>query len=367
MTLDIANFYQTLQENNINFFTGVPDSLLKSFCAYLQDHERNHIIAANEGGAIALGMGYHLATGKMPLVYLQNSGLGNTINPLLSLADKEIYNIPMLLMIGWRGQPGVKDEPQHIKQGRVMVEMLHAMEIPYLFLAKDDTTAAQQLKEAAQTTGPLAILVEKNTFVSYALQNPMPEAANFTREDAIEAIVSSLIGNEAIIATTGMASRELFEIRLKLNQPHQADFLTIGGMGHASQIALGVALNQPERPVICLDGDGALLMHMGAMAIIGQTQCENFTHIVLNNHAHDSVGGQPTAANGIDLVKIAKAIGYSNAFSLSDLNDIKACLGQKGPTLIEIKVKKGARKDLGRPTTTPLENKNKLMDFLQCK
>ena len=367
-------FYNELRKNEIHFFTGVPDSLLKSLCAYITDNvsEKSHIIAANEGGAIALAMGYHLATGKIPLIYMQNSGLGNAINPLLSLADPDIYSVPMLLVLGWRGQPGTKDEPQHRKQGKVMLAMLEAMEIPFLILSNESSIAAKQLQEATESAKkqscPFAIIVEKDTFESYSLKNTLTPIASLTREEAINCVVSHLTPEDIVVATTGMAGRELFEIRKAKGYKGDSDFLTIGGMGHASQIALGLAIQQPNRRVYCIDGDGAILMHMGSLAIIGQLQCSNLIHIAINNGAHDSVGGQPTAAASLDLTKIAQAVGYHQAYSASSITEISKYLNQMSSSscFLEIKTKIGARSDLGRPTTTPGENKDKLMSFIQC-
>jgi phosphonopyruvate decarboxylase len=369
-------FYEELRHQHIDFFTGVPDSLLKSLCGYISDNvsSEEHIIAANEGGAIALGIGYYFATGKLPLIYMQNSGLGNAINPLLSLAAPEIYSTPMLLVLGWRGQPNVKDEPQHVKQGKVMLDMLKAMDIPFCVLSHDFSQAQSQLenaiKIAKQQSCPYAIVVEKDTFEPYSYQKQNMVNVSLTREEAIELIVEHLNPQAAVVATTGMASRELFELRKKKGSDGQNDFLTIGGMGHASQIALGLALNQKQKNVVCIDGDGAVLMHMGALALIGQLQCPNFTHIVINNGAHDSVGGQPTACTQLDLSAVAKACGYQHALSASTAVDITKqllALSQlKGPTFLEIRTKKGSRKDLGRPTSTPAENKDKFMSFLQC-
>lgn len=376
MAISPQAFFEILQKNQIEFFTGVPDSLLKSICAFITDNvaSHNHIIAANEGGAIALAMGAYFANQKIPLVYMQNSGLGNTINPLLSLADPAIYAIPMLLMIGWRGQPGVKDEPQHVKQGRVMLDMLKSMEIPYCVLSSDLNEMQNQLLNAIATakkqSAPYALIIEKDLFVEYKLQKESANTAPLTREAAIECVIDQLDAQDLIVSTTGMASRELFELRKNKGQSGESDFLTIGGMGHASQIALGLALQNPKRRTVCLDGDGALLMHMGAMTIIGQQKPKQFIHIVLNNGAHDSVGGQPTVANDIDIPRIAIACGYNQAYCAQSKEQIVQYLNQiqnqNSLALLEIKTKKGNRKDLGRPTSTPAENKDKFMSFIQC-
>lgn len=369
-----ASFYQNLKNVGVEYFAGVPDSLLKSFCAYVTDNtpNSNHVIAANEGAAVGLAIGYHLATGKVPLVYFQNSGLGNTVNPLMSLADPEVYSIPMLLLIGWRGEPDVKDEPQHVKQGRVMLQSLDAMEIPYQIISGNEEADAQAVKLAMQSanerSGVCALIVKKNSFEGYALPGSQ-QPYSMNREDAIKAVVDQLGPNDIVVATTGMASRELFEYRKACEQSHQADFLTVGGMGHASQIALGIAYQKPDRRVICIDGDGAAIMHLGSMAVSGTSGLTNFKHIVINNGAHDSVGGQPTVGFDIDLVKIAQGCGYHNAKSVDSIAELNAslstCLSSEKNILLEVRVNKGNRKDLGRPTKTPKQNKQGFMEFLR--
>lgn len=368
-------FVETLKESNVDFFTGVPDSLLKSVCAYITEHtgpERN-IIAANEGAALALAAGYHLATRKIPVVYMQNSGLGNCVNPLMSLVDKEVYHIPVLLIVGWRGEPGIKDEPQHVKQGQVTLPLLESMGIRYEILAGENEKFKQQLQGAlayqCRTGEPFAFVVRKGTFDEYKLRKDEAAFLQINREMAIREVVADLNDNDIVVSTTGMISRELFEIRAAMNQGHHRDFLTVGSMGHASQIALGIALQNKNRNVYCLDGDGALLMHMGSLAITGNLKPGNYRHIVFNNGAHDSVGGQPTVCMNMDLPKIALGCGYRAALSVSQPERLAEALewikGTEGPVLLEIKVKKGARKDLGRPTRTPEENKADFMKFIE--
>lgn len=368
-------FIDSLASRNIDFFAGVPDSLLKNICAYITDTlpKEQNIIAANEGGAMGIAAGYHLATGKIPVVYMQNSGEGNIINPLASLTDKEVYNIPVLLLIGWRGRPGVHDEPQHVKQGKVTTGLLNTMGINYTVLNKDEDKAEKQIAVAVdymqRTNECYAIVIEKDTFDAYTLQNKVDSGLVLAREAAIEAAVECLQPNAVVVSTTGMISRELFEIREKRGEGHQHDFLTVGSMGHASQIALGIAIQQPNRPVYCFDGDGASIMHMGNMAITAQIHPKNYIHIVFNNGAHDSVGGQPTVGLSINLTAVANAVGYKNVYSVETSEYLAEILTKaqavEGPTLIEVKVKKGNRKDLGRPTTTPIQNKEVLMSFLQ--
>jgi len=370
-------FFRALKEERINFFSGVPDSLLKNICAYITDNtiDKNHIIAANEGNALSLGIGYHLATNKLPLVYMQNSGLGNIVNPLLSLADTDVYAIPMLLMIGWRGEPNVKDEPQHKKQGRITIELLESMGIKYQMLSSNTNNAEAEkivqeaVSYAQKNNTPYALVVRKGSFETYKLKSDTKGDFPLLREQAIKLIVDRLSEKDIVVATTGVTSRELFEYREVLGQGHEKDFLTVGGMGHANQIALGIALQKPDRQVFCFDGDGAMLMHMGSLAINANTRCSNFKHIIFNNGAHDSVGGQPTVAYKIDVEAIANAVGYDKVLQANNEYEIKNSLKElqqfNGMVLLEIRVNKGFRSDLGRPTTTPLENKKALMDFVR--
>ena len=367
--------FDTLANYGVDFYAGVPDSLLKNLCAYITDHtDANHnIIAANEGGAIGLAVGHYLATGKIPVVYMQNSGEGNIINPLASLTDPEVYNIPVLLIIGWRGKPGVHDEPQHVKQGKVTTGLLNMMGIDYTVLSKDEDKAAVQIEKAIsymqQTKECYALVIEKDTFDTYTLQNIEKHDLSLSREEAIQTVAAAIGTKDVVVSTTGMISRELFEYRTANDESHERDFLTVGSMGHASQIALGIALEKPDRKIWCFDGDGAAIMHMGGMAIVASKAPKNYIHVVFNNGAHDSVGGQPTVGLNIDLPRVARAVGYPHTYSVSCkedlldiLNEIKS---QEGLSLLEIKVKKGNRKDLGRPTTTPIQNKEDLMEFLK--
>jgi len=370
--ISCQKFYDFLIKNNIDFFTGVPDSLLKDFCAYITDNtpEKNNIIAANEGNGIALAAGHYLATGKFGLVYMQNSGLGNTINPLTSLADQDVYSIPMLLIVGWRGEPQEKDEPQHIKMGMITLEVLESLKIPYNILNDDyEAIINKAIDYINNNKAPYAIVVRKGIFEEYKLRNKKQTNYELNREDAIKTVVSSLNEDDIVVSTTGKTSRELFEFREELKQGHENDFLTVGSMGHSSSIALGIALEKPNRTVYCFDGDGALIMHMGALSTIASLKPKNFKHIIFNNFAHDSVGGQPTAAGIIDIPEIAKANGYRAAFSAKTKEDIQESMKKikemEGPVLLEIKVNKGARKDLGRPTTTPIKNKEDFMKFVK--
>jgi phosphonopyruvate decarboxylase len=367
-------FYKKLISHGTDFFTGVPDSLLKNFCAYVTDNtdSEHHIIASNEGGATALAAGYHFATGKIPLVYMQNSGIGNAVNPLLSLVDPDVYSVPMILVIGWRGEPGVHDEPQHVKQGKVTCTLLDAMQIPYSVMSDTEDALEAQIaacyESVQKNNAPYAFVIKKDTFDSYTLKNVIADQVTMTREQAIAQIIQAAPADAAFVSTTGMASRELYELRDASHQGHEKDFLTVGSMGHASQIALSIALVRKNSPVYVIDGDGAAIMQMGGMAIIGTRRPKNLVHIVLNNGAHDSVGGQPTVGLKIDLCAAARACGYEQAACVSSESELKNVLQTLSPqnktTFIEVRVKKGARKDLGRPKNTPQENKTAFMRFL---
>lgn len=368
-------FYDLLIKKGTDFFAGVPDSLLKNFCAYVTDNapSEKHIISANEGSATALACGYHMATGKIPMIYMQNSGEGNMVNPMLSLADRDVYSIPMLIVIGWRGEPGVHDEPQHVKQGKVTCDLLDAMKIPYEVLSENEAELPGQFEKAykyiKENNAQYAFVIRKNTFDEYKLVNNIPVEGKMSREEAIEKIMLSADDKTAFVSTTGMASRELYELRDKHNQAHDRDFLTVGGMGHCSQIALAIAMNKADRQVYCIDGDGASIMQMGGMATIGTRNPSNMVHFVMNNGAHDSVGGQPTVGRQIDLCAIAAGCGYENVVKVETPEELDAVLHDDETksklTFVEVLVTKGARKDLGRPKSTPVQNKEALMEFLK--
>ncbi|MEK9515312.1 phosphonopyruvate decarboxylase [Limnospira fusiformis PMC 851.14] len=363
--IDPQAFYTTLCQAGVHLFAGVPDSLLKDFCAYIDDHSQpgEHIITANEGNAIALVAGYHLATNQIGAVYLQNSGLGNTINPLTSLTDPQVYQIPLVMIIGWRGEPGVKDEPQHIKQGAITPGQLDLLGVPYWIV--DGHSDFQQiiqdaLTQTQATNAPVALLVRKGTFSPYQKrQRPSSFKASLQREAALDELLT-LVGDSLVVSTTGKTSRELFELRQQRGET-QRDFLTVGSMGHTASIALGVALGNPRKSVVCIDGDGSLLMHLGAVPIIGSLAPKNLIHVVLNNAAHESVGGQPTVAGQLDLKAVALASGYKQYRQATEQPGIKQAWnelsGYDGPVLLEIRINTGSRENLGRPTSSPQQNK----------
>lgn len=374
MALSCQRVYDAFVGAGVSFWAGVPDSLLKSFCAYVTDNAPadRHVITANEGSAVGVAAGHYLATGEPAVVYLQNSGLGNTVNPLTSLTDNAVYGIPMLVVVGWRGEPGVKDEPQHVKMGGVTQATLDAIGVPYDVLPTDQAEAEAVITRSVaammESHSPRALLVRKGSFEDYKLQSETPDTLSLTREAALEHILAAFDQRTIVVSTTGKPSREIFELRVKNGQSHDSDFLIVGSMGHCSQIALGVALRKPDRQVLCVDGDGAVLMHMGGLATIGSLQPTNFKHVVLNNGAHDSVGGQPTVAHEISLADVARACKYDDVWVVDDADALTARLADlraaRGPALLEVRVRKGARKDLGRPTRAPAETKRRFMEFV---
>ena len=347
---------------------------MKDFNAYIIDNVKNnkHIIAANEGASIALAAGNYLATKKIALVYMQNSGLGNAVNPLTSLVNQDVYGIPLLLIIGWRGEPGEKDAPQHTKQGKITLKLLETLDIPYDILPNNIEDTKEILNKAFrcmnECKAPYALVVRKGTFEKYEYKNKTEQRYELSRENAIKLIVNKLDNTDIVISTTGLTSRELFEYREQMQQDHCNDFLTVGSMGHSSQIALGIAMSTPERQIFCLDGDGAVIMHMGSLGIIGSKSPKNFKHIVINNGAHDSVGGQPTIGYEIDIVSMALSCRYKVAYKVETkmelIEKISLLKSTEGPALLEVRVNKGYRKNLGRPTISPQENKATFMNFL---
>ncbi|WP_418565313.1 phosphonopyruvate decarboxylase [Pyramidobacter piscolens] len=373
--MQISSFIAQLQRIASSHFLGVPDSQLKALCNYLYKNcgiSPDHIIAANEGNCTALAAGYYLATGKVPVVYMQNSGLGNVVNPVASLLNDKVYGIPCVFVIGWRGEPGLKDEPQHIFQGAVTLDLLKVMDIAS-FVVRKDTTEQELAAQMAEfqlllAAGKSVAFVIAKEALTYDEKVSFKNDFTMTREEVIRHI-TAFSGEDPIVSTTGKASRELFEIRVRNGQPHKYDFLTVGSMGHSSSIALGIALSKPHTKIWCIDGDGAALMHMGALAVIGSQRPRNLVHIVINNGAHESVGGLPTAARSASLAKVAEACGYVNVKTVGTFAELDAVLkdarNADGLTFIEAKTAIGARADLGRPTTSAMENRDGFMAYLK--
>lgn len=373
--MDVHNFFKEL---NADFYTGVPDSQLKALCSYLVDNfgiSSKHIIAANEGNSVALAAGYYLATGKVPVVYMQNSGIGNIVNPVASLLNEEVYGIPCIFIIGWRGEPGEPgelDEPQHIFQGRISKKLLEDIGLYTIVLSKE--TSINKLREEMvdvrcilEQGKSVAFLVRKGALV-YDKRVIYKNDYEMLRELVIEHVVEAA-GQDVIVSTTGKASRELFEIRGKKGQEHQTDFLTVGSMGHSSSIALAIALNKTGTKIWCIDGDGAALMHMGSMAVIGSNKPSNMIHVLINNESHETVGGMPTVASNIDWCKIAEGCGYSYVVSVNTYEELDKQLlimrSQNTLSFIEVKCAISSRADLGRPTTSTWENKEMFMKYLK--
>lgn len=369
-------FINALFALDIRFVTGVPDSLLKDVCACITTRfpQDRHIIASNEGSAIGLAIGHYLASGRPALVYMQNAGLGNVVNPITSLADPQVYGIPMILMVGWRGEilsdgSQLHDEPQHVAQGQMTIKQLNLLKIPFRIIDKEvdeiEPILSELVDAAISKQCPVALVVRKSSFSSFKLSENQQDSL-MTREESIKAIIAELPQNVPVVSTTGMTSRELFELRKKSGEGNEKDFLTVGGMGHASAIATGIALSKGDQKVLCLDGDGALLMHMGILT--NTADCRNLLHVVINNGVHDSVGGQPTKANSLDLGAIAKACGYQYVYRANDADEIrraiKSMLQGSGSSFLEIQCRQGARPDLGRPDRTPAESKRDFMQFL---
>ncbi len=371
--MDSYALWEIFQKSGFAFFTGVPDSTFKSWMSFLDDmHGKGlqNIIAANECEALAIASGYHLATNKIGIVYMQNSGLGKTVNPITSLADPDVYSIPILMLIGWRGEPGKKDEPQHKKMGRITIPLLKTLEIPYAIFPDNSTDLEIEILKARsyiqKNNSPYALIIKKNTLEPYESQKMKISTSNFTREEAIQTIIEQLEGEEVIISTTGKTSRELFEARISRKEAPR-DFYTVGAMGCASSIGLGIALNSKKRTIV-FDGDGAMIMQMGSLATIGHYKPPNFYHFLFDNNVHDSTGGQPTVSDTLNIEKLGKSCGYESIITISKKEELVETLNQvfsqPGPSMILIKVKPGARADLGRPTTTPIENKKYFMNYL---
>jgi phosphonopyruvate decarboxylase len=374
--LDPSRLLDALDTHGVRWFAGVPDSLLADFCACIAARRgpESHLVAASEGGAIAAAIGHYVATGATPLVYMQNSGLGNAINPLLSLADPAVYAIPLILLIGWRGAPGERDEPQHVAQGRVTLPLLAAMEIPHIVVDGHTSDADGLVRDAIlrqrSSRGPVAIVARKGTFTPFAAASLPPAPATALRqEQAIACLLDCISSDDLVVATTGMISRELYTQRELRGEGHARDFLVVGGMGHASQIALALAERQTARTVHCIDGDGALLMHMGGLAIVGARRPRNLRHVVLNNGVHESVGGQPTVALSMDLPAIAHAAGYASAARVDTVAALERELcdlnGRDGPAFLEVRIAPGHRSGLGRPASAPVDALAALMSGLR--
>ncbi len=363
----VENFVRFLKKNKISFFTGVPDSILKDLSSHLENFPKNkHVIAANEGSASSIGIGYYLSTKKIPCIYLQNSGLSNAINPLISIASKEIYSIPLFLIIGWRGSPNKPDEPQHKAKGKITKKLLKLLKINFCVLRKekDLIRLGKILKKSQKNKTIAACLIEKDILQNKSvIKNSSIRKKTFLRQDFIKEFLKLIPANSKIVSTTGYTSRELMELRSKFKIKKGKDFYMVGGMGHSSSVALGYSIYSKKK-VFCLDGDGSVLMHLGALRTAGYLKNKNFKHIVLNNNSHESVGGQTTTASGINFNKLSNSIGYKNYLKINNKTNIKKVLKKfinlKGPTLLEVKINNGSMKDLSRPKNL-IKIKNQFM------
>ena len=372
---DSQAFLQYLISEGLHSFFGVPDSLLKHLNSEIVASEdvRDHVVCANEGAAVGCAVGHFLGSGDMAVVYLQNSGLGNTVNPLLSIADPSVYSVPMLIIIGWRGEPGVKDEPQHMRQGELTAQLLNDLGVATRSVTREDHADWREkvgflIDSSRRERRAVALVVGKDTFQPSQKSKNLSSGPNqLLRESALGIVISKIPPEDLTVATTGMLGRELYELR-NSHEEDVHDFLNVGGMGHASSIALGLSLAQPRKRIWCLDGDGSAIMHLGSLAVIAGEKPKNLKHIVFNNRAHDSVGGQPTAAESFSFAPVATALGYELGLTATTDDEIadgvERLLGCSGPALLEINIRKGSRKDLGRPQESPRELIDKMMTTL---
>ena len=374
MKIDPYSFFDILSSNNIDFYTGVPDSAMKEFCHVISEKTtiQNHIISANEGTALGIATGYHLATGKIPFVYMQNSGFGNAINPLTSLVNEEVYSIPLLMMIGWRGEPETIDAIQHEKDGRIQIDLLESLDLPYLVFPQKNRDIVEQITEAVKHVrthnSPFVLLLRRHSFDKVEKNNIIQ--TYISREESIEKILQLIPKDSIVVSTTGKTSRELHECKTRLGQTEDREFLVVGSMGHASSIALGISVRN-KKDIYCLDGDGALIMHMGALSTIGKHGSTNFKHILLNNQVHDSVGGQPTSSDIMDYSKLSESVAYNSFFKISSTENFEEIfikfINSKGPSLLEIQISPGSRNDLSRPQKSLAKAKLDFMHFVQEK
>ena len=365
--ISVVDFSKKLSSLGFDTAIGVPDSTFKGLISYFSSQNGGvfkHLIASNECEDAAVASGYYLAHQRPALVYMQNSGFCKTLNPYTSLLSADVYSIPALLLVGWRGKPGKKDEPQHKMMGRIMLGLFNAMELEYTVL--EESTWEDQLEKARDYMGsknrPYVIAIPKGLFDYFEIPQQDKNKAVLTREEALNIIVDNTSDDAVFISTTGKTSRELFETREQRKDYHGKDFYTVGSMGCASSIAFGVGLADSRKKIYILDGDGAALMQLGTMATIGHYKNSRIKHILLDNNAHESTGSQPTVSDSVNFPQIASACGYEYVESVENEEQLKKVLQQlenNGKlSLLVVKVKKGSRPDLGRPTTTPKENRD---------
>lgn len=366
-------FVKKIHELGIETITGIPDSTLKTFCDYIGNEGSGlfeyHIVPENEGASVGIAIGEYLATGRPACIYMQNSGLGNAVNPFTSLAHSEVYGIPMLFVIGWRGEPGEKDEPQHKFMGRITTELLHILEIEYTIIDNETTQdilgqALDRAQKAFSNNRQYALIVKPGTFDKRCV-TVRANKFSLARERAIEMIVQQLKLEDSVVSTTGKISRELYEQCERIFGNHNQIFLTVGGMGHVSMVAYQLANRNKESKVFCLDGDGSILMHMGSLAVLGKYPVDNLVHVCLNNEAHESVGGMPTGAAGISYGGFAEIAGYKKVYCVKDEVELEEALDKirkkDEMTFLDISVSLESRANLGRPAESTKENKEMFM------
>lgn len=373
--ISCQDFFNILKENGFTFFTGIPDSTFKNFMKFIVDNDGKclqNLVACNECESIALSAGYYLATNKIGIAYMQNSGLGKAINPLTSLCDQDTYSIPVLLLIGWRGEPGKNDAPQHKKMGRIMLSLLETLEIPYSILEPDLDYIKNEMKKAKKYFNnrkePYAFIIRRNFFEDYDIKTLQKNNYELNREEAIELIMDNLDENDIVISTTGLISREVYEYRENREKDHFKSFYNIGSMGCASSIGLSIALQRPNKRILIFDGDGAAIMQMGVFTTIGKNFPDNLVHIIFDNHAHETTGNQPSNSTAVNFHQVALASNYNygtivttKSQLLDVINEIKH---KKGPQMIVVRVKMGFRLDLKRPEKEPTNYKEYLMKYL---
>ena len=354
--IEVNSLVSLLKKNNCDFFTGVPDSVLKELSIKLQNkNKKKHIIATNEGSAVSLGIGHYLSTKRVPCIYMQNSGLSNALNPLISIAHKRVYSIPLILVIGWRGSPRIKDEPQHNIKGEITENILKLLNIKYTILRSNNDLNKfdKQIKLAKKKSSIVACLIEQGTLTKNKKTNKKKDFYNLDKEIFLKTLLLTLKKNTKIISSTGFNSREIMYLRKKFKITNGRDFYMVGGMGHTSSVALGYSLSN-KKNVICIDGDGSLLMHLGSIKTAGTFANKNFKYILLNNNSHDSVGNQSTYANNVNFEKLSKSLGFKKFYSIKNKinlkKKIKTFLSEKELSFLEIKISNSKIKKLPRPT-----------------
>jgi len=361
--IDVRHFVDELIRQDANVFTGIPCSYLTPLIhEVIARKETRYVLASSEGDALAIASGIWLA-GGMGVVFCQNSGLGNMVNPLTSM--NEPFGIPALLLVTWRGKPGVKDEPQHKRMGEITPELLSLIGVEWELLPQEEGTALEVLKRACnfirRVQRPYALVMSRSTFTSDE-DIAIPSSNYPSRSEALAAFLDNVDAGAVVIATTGKTGRELFTLDDRCGH-----FYCVGSMGYASSVAHGIALGSKRR-VYLLDGDGAAIMHMGNLTSIGSSHPANLIHIVLDNGCYDSTGAQPTASTSVDFVALALAVGYAQAQSCRSQGDfvlaLRSHLPGTGPRLLHVPIRMGSMSQLGRPTTTPYDVARRLRELL---